>query len=119
MKAKKPLSQRQCEILSGAAELPQWKVEKYRDLWIQNGYDVVQRDVGMSESKAEDRFPCIHRGEKIGEHQCKPCDGGRVHAVYVCGALSRACTIRSSSARDDQGRRALACLACDHREVLQ
>lgn len=40
------------------------------------------RTVGFTESDAADRFACIHRGSKISEHRCKPCDGGRVHAVY-------------------------------------
>ncbi len=73
------------------------------------------RDVGLTEPGAADRFACTHRGPKIGEHRCKPCDGGRLHTVYRCELFGRACTIRASTAKDESGRRALVCLACDDR----
>ena len=74
-----------------------------------------EREVGLTESAAVDRFACIHRGPKIGEHRCKPCDGGRVHAVHRCELFGRACTIRASTAKDESGKRALVCLAYDAR----
>lgn len=73
------------------------------------------RTTGLTESAAAARFACVHRGPKIGEHRCKPCDGGRVHAVYRCELFGRACTVRASTGKDERGKRALVCLACDAR----
>lgn len=70
---------------------------------------------GIFEADASDRFPCIHRGETVGQHRCKPCDGARLHMVYTCDLMKRICTIRASSAKDLRGKRALCCLACDRR----
>jgi len=63
-------------------------------------------------------FPCVHRGEKTGEHQCTECDGGKLHILYDCGLKGRECTVLAApKARGKDGQHALCCLACDERQA--
>lgn len=62
-------------------------------------------------------FPCIHRGERLGEHVCAPCRGGRTHSVHRCNLKGRECTPLASDAMGADGQPVEYCLTCDQRQV--
>jgi hypothetical protein len=68
---------------------------------------------GLTEKQALEKFPCFHRGEPLGMHICKPCQGSRQHTIFAC-ALRGVCTARASGAKYD-GKCVAVCLACDDR----
>lgn len=64
----------------------------------------------------ERRFPCIHRGNKVGTHTCAPCKGARTQPIFNCGLGGR-CTEYGSSARDESGNLVKMCFVCEDRHA--
>lgn len=77
-------------------------------------FSVPERE---SKPLAESDLPCIHRGEKVGEHVCTPCRGGRTHQVHQCTLKGRECTPLASDAVGKDGATVEFCITCQARQV--
>lgn len=123
MGTRRQLSERRKAALERMPEAE--RAANYRALW-KLGYDIpgpqsreekTRDNDGWTEEKAIEQTPCIHRGEPIGEHVCKPCQGKRRHTIFVC-SLHGACTVRAASGATWDGKKTRCCLTCNDCSVL-
>lgn len=115
------MSTRLDDILAGRTSLPQWKVERYREIYGKPAPKAkTKRPLVLAESETFQKFPCIHRVRTTEQYSCRPCAGSRIHTICECTLLNRRCTVRASDAWDLRGprkQRVLCCLSCDLREA--
>lgn len=111
------------DIIAGKTDLPEWKVEKYREIYasMQPRPRAVRKPcVTLSEAAAFAKYPCVYREKTIEQHTCKPCSGSRVHTICVCSLFDRLCTVRAATdAWDKRGpkrQRVLCCMGCESRK---
>lgn len=60
-----------------------------------------------------EQFPCIYRGEKLSELECKPCGGKRILDVFDCSKYEK-CTVGSSNL-PSSANPPRVCISCDDR----
>lgn len=62
-----------------------------------------------------ERWPCVHRGAKIGERECQTCGNKwKIEPVYICTVHGR-CMMRKWRVEGEAG--IAICLACDARAI--